>query len=680
MYLCKTIFFLLLVFLSQSGTGQVYCSSIGQTPASAIIICKDNAVINQSVVAACATNPIWIPFCSTKDKYYDYTPVWYKFTCSGAGNFGFEIKPNNAGDDYNWALFDVTGHPLIDIFTRFPNSTLVISSNWSGSPGATGASPSGMGVNQCYSVPSDNATTFNIMPQLLLDHTYYLMVGHPLNTPQSGYQLTLQNGTASIADPTYPNLGSAVSFCGGQSIVVKLTKKVTCESLSGDGSEFEINPPLASVIGASAFSCFTALDADSITLRLNQSVPAGTYNIVVKKGSDGNTLSDFCDQFINEGVTVPVVIAPFFPIKMDSITAPECAADEIQLVFSKNIRCGSIAANGSDFIITGNTPVTITRALGVCDYTNLASVIRIKLSAPLVTKGNYTIQLVKGTDNNTLLDECGLSVLVGTTLTFSSKDTVNADFSYKVNLGCKFDTINYFHEGANEVNKWIWNFDNQHSSMLQNPQVLYDTFGMKRIQLTVSNGVCSASSAWVPVLLGNELKAVFEATNLICPGDVVHFKDYSIGNIIAWNWSFGNGTGSILHSPPAQSYPIPNAITDVNVQLVVKNDIGCQSTATQKITLFNECYVWVPTAFTPNNDGINDYLYPLNADKFTGLVFRVYNRYGKLVFETNKSDNRWDGRIGGQDADSGTYIWILQYNNTYSGRRVEKRGTSVLLR
>ena len=45
-------------------------------------------------------------------------------------------------------------------------------------------------------------------------------------------------------------------------------------------------------------------------------------------------------------------------------------------------------------------------------------------------------------------------------------------------------------------------------------------------------------------------------------------------------------------------------------------------------------YIAGPSAFTPNNDGLNDYLYPLNAYKATNLLFKVYNRFGKLVFET----------------------------------------------
>ena len=88
----------------------------------------------------------------------------------------------------------------------------------------------------------------------------------------------------------------------------------------------------------------------------------------------------------------------------------------------------------------------------------------------------------------------------------------------------------------------------------------------------------------------------------------------------------------------------------------------------------------VPGAFTPNHDGLNDYLYPLNAYKVTNLLFRIYNRLGQLVFETQDWNKRWDGSFKGQGADPGTYVWVLHYTNTDTGKYVEQRGTSILIR
>ncbi|MEO5891553.1 MAG: gliding motility-associated C-terminal domain-containing protein, partial [Ferruginibacter sp.] len=92
------------------------------------------------------------------------------------------------------------------------------------------------------------------------------------------------------------------------------------------------------------------------------------------------------------------------------------------------------------------------------------------------------------------------------------------------------------------------------------------------------------------------------------------------------------------------------------------------------------CYIAIPKAFSPNNDGLNDFLYPTNAYKAKDLVFRVYNRVGQLLFETRDWMNKWDGTYKGNPQDPGTYVWILNYTNIETGRRFELKGSTVLLR
>ena len=99
------------------------------------------------------------------------------------------------------------------------------------------------------------------------------------------------------------------------------------------------------------------------------------------------------------------------------------------------------------------------------------------------------------------------------------------------------------------------------------------------------------------------------------------------------------------------------------VQLIVTDSAGCSDTAVKFIKTVTNCYIAVPSAFTPNNDGLNDYLYPLNAYKATNLLFKVYNRFGKLVFETKDWTKKWDGKINAIPQPQGTYVWILTYTD-----------------
>jgi gliding motility-associated-like protein len=664
------------------------CSLPGQTPDKAYPVCG-TSVFHETVIASCTGNPVATTGC-TGPGVTSSSSIWYKFTCYQSGTLGFLISGINADDDYDWGLYDVTGRNPLDVFT---NASLEISVNLYGasstpppfSNSPTGCKPGATGNVHCAGDANGN-TPFNAMPTITVGHDYLLMVTNWTNTQggsNAGYDLTFAGGTASITDPKEPHLQSARAACDGTQTTIKLNKRMKCNSLSANGTEFFLTPNVANIISATGLGCTSGFDMDSVLLTLDTPLPPGTYTITIKNGSDGNTLKDNCDRLIPPGENISVTVFPVFPTPMDSLTKVLCAPDELQLVFRKNIRCSSIAADGSDFrvnLISGTAPVTVIGAVGVCNADGLTPVIKVKLAAPIQTKGVYQIELISGSDINPIIDECGQVTAPGASLTFSTKDTVNADFRYNILYGCKRDTINYFHDGRNEVNLWNWNFDNIRSSTLQNPSMVYAVFGQKTAQLIVSNGVCRDTSVVKTIFLDNDLKAAFEATAVVCPGDLASFKDNSIGNVLMWNWDFGNNNNSNLQQPPQQSYPYTNVIRDVQVQLIVTNNIGCSDTATQKIKVVGNCYIAVPNAFTPNKDGLNDYLYPLNAYKAKDLIFRVYNRFGQILFQTTNWTNKWDGTFKGQGADAGTYVWVLQYTHIDTGNRVEQKGTTVLLR
>ena len=88
----------------------------------------------------------------------------------------------------------------------------------------------------------------------------------------------------------------------------------------------------------------------------------------------------------------------------------------------------------------------------------------------------------------------------------------------------------------------------------------------------------------------------------------------------------------------------------------------------------------MPNAFTPNADGLNDVLRPLNAIKAEQLEFMVYNRWGQLMYNTNDWRRGWDGSLNGIMQGSGTYIWTLKYINRDTKQAFNLKGTAVLIR
>jgi hypothetical protein len=92
-----------------------------------------------------------------------------------------------------------------------------------------------------------------------------------------------------------------------------------------------------------------------------------------------------------------------------------------------------------------------------------------------------------------------------------------------------------------------------------------------------------------------------------------------------------------------------------------------------------ECDLFVPKAWSPNNDGHNDKLFPLRLNIRELRYFRIYNRWGQLVFETNQLGIGWDGYFKGQQQVMDTYTWTAEAVCD-DGRVIKRAGNSVLLR
>ncbi|HZE86036.1 MAG TPA: gliding motility-associated C-terminal domain-containing protein [Puia sp.] len=198
------------------------------------------------------------------------------------------------------------------------------------------------------------------------------------------------------------------------------------------------------------------------------------------------------------------------------------------------------------------------------------------------------------------------------------------------------------------------------------------------VRVTDQTG-CGARASVTVRLLDSVLRADFTGADLVCPGDIAPFRDSSLGKILSWDWDFGNGQTSSSQSPPGQKYPSISRETAYSIRLIVMDTAGCTDTASHSIKSVNNCHIGVPSAFTPNGDGNNDYLYPLNAYKATGLVFRVFSRNGQLVFETRNWTKKWDGTINGARQLPGVYVWVLDYTDA-DGRKVALKGTTILIR
>jgi gliding motility-associated-like protein len=209
---------------------------------------------------------------------------------------------------------------------------------------------------------------------------------------------------------------------------------------------------------------------------------------------------------------------------------------------------------------------------------------------------------------------------------------------------------------------------------------VFNNFGNMPVQLEVSNGVCHAKVA-TSILVTSELEAAFSVDpGPYCPMEIVKPVNESTGNIVTWEWDYGNGTTSMGEYPLSMRYFPQSKEQDYRIRLIVRNNVNCRDTMDRYVKAARSCYIDVPSAFSPNHDGRNDYFYPLNAYKAQDLKFQVYNRLGQLMFESRDWRKRWDGCLNGIPAGMGTYAWMLEYTDGESGKKVFRKGTVVLVR
>jgi gliding motility-associated-like protein len=125
------------------------------------------------------------------------------------------------------------------------------------------------------------------------------------------------------------------------------------------------------------------------------------------------------------------------------------------------------------------------------------------------------------------------------------------------------------------------------------------------------------------------------------------------------------------------STPTPSTTSDsVRIQITGPDNITAVYRTEQTIT--NNPGLFIPTAFSPNNDGQND-VYNLHGLDGLNFEFIVFNRWGQIVFETNSSSASWDGKTDGKMNESGVYAYLLRVNHT-DGTTEQQTGNITLMR
>lgn len=282
--------------------------------------------------------------------------------------------------------------------------------------------------------------------------------------------------------------------------------------------------------------------------------------------------------------------------------------------------------------------------------------------------GTYTVQVFSASG-------CGAAATGSVTLQLFAKPVV--DFTY--NKSCARFPIQFSDQStlsfATPIN-YSWSFGAaQGNSGDQNPLYTYTTAGFYTVSLTVRPLAC-------PTLVTTVSKPV----SIVAPPPNERYPSLNaLQNIplalqarqfdnAVFTWSPTIGLNDALTHNPTFNY---NA--QVQYLITIRLSIGCVITDTLLVRMFKEREIHVPKGFSPNGDGKNDVLYPRVVGIKALRYFKIYNRWGQLVFQTDQINAGWDGVYRGAKQPSETYVWSAE-GIDIDDQVIRRNGTFILIR
>jgi gliding motility-associated-like protein len=333
-----------------------------------------------------------------------------------------------------------------------------------------------------------------------------------------------------------------------------------------------------------------------------------------------------------------------------------------------------------------NTPATTL----ICQGSNIAltatgadnyiwskdgSVIANEISATYkaTAAGTYTVVGVNKTSGCTRA-----ATGTGVALTFAQKPT--ASFTY--DSYCK-DFPVHFNNTTNDPAGdavYVWNFGDGQTSTVKQAVHTYTKVETVMMILEAASKSCpSLKSTSTPVTVKIEEAAPpvrYEAINAL-KNRASTIDGRSIGDTYAWTPVDGLNNATI-------STPTVTPVKEQTYKLTITTKAGCVTVDTQLVRIFSKAEIFVPKGFTPNNDGVNDRMFPIAVGMNKLNYFKIFNRWGVLMYETQQAGSGstgggWDGTFKGTLQPMDAYTWIAEGVDV-DGQLIKISGSTVLMR
>jgi len=232
-------------------------------------------------------------------------------------------------------------------------------------------------------------------------------------------------------------------------------------------------------------------------------------------------------------------------------------------------------------------------------------------------------------------------------------------FTNDTSLTCSVPQINFTNLSLYVPgSSFEWTFGDGSGAVAANPSHLYFAPGNYPVSLVITTpaGCVSSNSSQVEIMFFPLPEADFVTATPVANvfNGKIDFVDRS-ANAVSWYWEFGDGDKSIEQNPNHYY----NEVGDYHVALTVTNIAGCVDRY-EDVIVINPFYI--PNAFTPNGDGINDLFYYSGYDlDVSRYNMKIFNRWGQLVFTGQDENDNWNGvTLDGVTAPGGTYVYRLE--------------------
>jgi len=285
-----------------------------------------------------------------------------------------------------------------------------------------------------------------------------------------------------------------------------------------------------------------------------------------------------------------------------------------------------------------------------------------------VKYGNYSIKLIE-TSNENCIDSIEKNIILNP----------NPIADFDVDTVCFLEYSEFTNNSkidAGNISKNEWEIENK-NYVSKNVSHQFSSHGNFDIKLTVTSDKSCISEIQKSAFVFEKPEADFQLTEKDDSsfGIKISFQNTS-KNANDYFWNLSTGETEILESF-TRNY-LEDTLT-LSVRLIAKNIDGCSDTSYQSLFIENPNVMYIPNAFTPNNDGLNTVFKPIGIYNTSEYDMQIYNRWGEIIFQTNNINQGWDGTFRGKTVENGIYIYRIFYRG-FNQKQYNYKGNLQLIR